>query len=200
MGCGYNLHSAQLSNFALRLMMSARRRRQWIFRLDRTAHHFREFYFEQRKLKLREIIDKVFAMQMIDFVLDDTPQNLFGFHLNFLEVPIEELHPDLFWANNLFSNPRKAQATLLEDGFALGSGKRWVDEDQLPPLLHARDVFQVNDRERKGLPHLICGQPKTIGIPHGHDEIFDQLLQLGGILLDLRSLLPQNGVIEGVNR
>ena len=136
---------------------------------------------------------------MIDLVLNDARENLIGVHLDFLQVAVEKFDANLLGPNDLLANSGQAKATFFEDGLSFCPNEYRINENERIAIFHALDIFEIDDGERQRLPNLIRRQPDAIGIAHRGDHVINQLLEFTGILLDLRGLLPQNGMIEGVD-
>ena len=140
------------------------------------ARLFGQLVFDPRLFELREMIDKDFAIQMIDLVLNTDRQQATGFQHLFLAVQVLIAHTHIGRTINLIVDPRHRQAA-----FFIGLHTRCHLNHRIDKNLQIALILGNVDHHH-ALMHidLRCRQTNAWRFVHGLRHIFRQSAQ-GGI-------------------
>ena len=129
---------------------------------------FLEAALHEVALRLVEVIQDEFSVQMVDFMLEHAGENLARVENDCLALQVQCAHAHRLAAADFLGDPRNREAALLHDPIAGGAFDLGVDEKMnLFGVFPERDV---DHNEPDVLPHLGGGEADAGRIVHGGEH------------------------------
>lgn len=163
-------------------------------RLNRQALLLLELLANTLLFELGEVIDKDFAVEVIDFVLNARREQAFGVEFEGATVAIERRHPNPTRAVDLVVHAGHREAAFFHDLLAIAHANLGVDE-------HLQGVAfgaEVDHDHALGHIDLNRGQSDARRLIHGFGHVVDQAADLVVHLHDGRRAATQAriGIVE----
>ncbi len=138
-------------------------------------------------LLIGEVLDKQYAIEVIDLVLKHPTGKIIEFEIELVAVQVKALHMDFRWSNDLPMQTRHRQAALNELGLSPALNDGWVDDD-------AGVIIVVEHEETLLHPNLRGGQTNPGSVVHRDEHVVDELDERAVDTVDVGRPLLEDGI------